>query len=91
MKSWISKHSVVIGGRKTSVSLEDVFWTDLKEIAYVRRVTLSELISGIDASRKLSNLSSAIRLFVLDHVQRLNKRMDAADDGRLEPSLLTNL
>ena len=63
----VVKRSVVIGGHKTSVSLEDAFWTSLKDIAIRRGVTLSRQIASIDQHRKTSNLSSAIRLFVLDH------------------------
>jgi predicted DNA-binding ribbon-helix-helix protein len=67
MKSSIVKRSVVIGGHKTSVSLEDPFWTDLKTIAHEQHVTLSALVTQIDGTREQSNLSSAIRLFVLHH------------------------
>ena len=67
MKSPVVKRSIVIAGHKTSVSLEDAFWDALKEIATVRNATLSEVVAGIDASRSQGNLSSAIRLFVLDH------------------------
>ncbi len=63
----VVKRSVVIGGHKTSVSLEDAFWISLKEIAGRRGVTLSRQIAAIDQHRQTSNLSSAIRLFVLDH------------------------
>ncbi|MFZ1000442.1 MAG: ribbon-helix-helix domain-containing protein, partial [Pseudolabrys sp.] len=51
----------------TSVSLENEFWTALKEIAGDRHVTLSELFSGIDKQRQHSNLSSTLRLFVLEY------------------------
>lgn len=67
MKSSVAKRSIVIDGHKTSVSLEDAFWNDLKEIAYTERTTLSELVAQIDSVRKQPNLSSAIRLFVLEH------------------------
>jgi predicted DNA-binding ribbon-helix-helix protein len=67
MKSVIEKRSIVIGGHKTSVSLEDGFWRGLKEIAAGRDQTLSELVSSIDSDRQPFNLSSAIRLFVLNH------------------------
>jgi predicted DNA-binding ribbon-helix-helix protein len=67
MKSPVVKRSIVIAGHKTSVSLEDAFWDALKEIATVRNATLSEIVAGIDAARSQGNLSSAIRLFVLDH------------------------
>ncbi len=68
--SKIEKRSIVIAGHKTSVSMEEPFWSALKEIANARRTTLSELVHWIDhsrADREVSNLSSAIRLFVLDY------------------------
>jgi predicted DNA-binding ribbon-helix-helix protein len=66
MKSPVVKRSIVIAGHKTSVSLEDAFWMGLKEIAGGRAMTLSDLVSSIDTGRRHGNLSSAIRLFVLD-------------------------
>ena len=76
MKSSVVKRSVVIDGHKTSVSLEDPFWTELKNIAHGQQVTLSDLVSKIESTREQSNLSSAIRLFVLHHYE--DKRMDVA-------------
>ena len=68
MKSSIVKRSVVIGGHKISVSLEEPFWTDLKQIAHTQHVTLSALLTQIDGTRdEQSNLSSGIRVFVLRH------------------------
>ena len=67
MKSSVAKHSVVLAGHKTSISLEDAFWRALKEIASSRRTTLRDLINRIDIDREQGNLSSAIRLFVLNH------------------------
>jgi predicted DNA-binding ribbon-helix-helix protein len=67
MKSPVVKRSIVIAGHKTSVSLEDAFWKSLKEIAGERQLTLSDLVGSIDTDRQHGNLSSAIRLFVLDH------------------------
>ena len=67
MKSPVVKRSIVIAGHKTSVSLEDAFWKGLKEIAGGRDVTLSDLVASIDTERQHGNLSSAIRLFVLDY------------------------
>ena len=69
MKSTVVKRSIVLAGQKTSVSLEDAFWEGLKDIAKARRITLSDLVGGIDAQREQGNLSSAIRLFVLNHCQ----------------------
>jgi predicted DNA-binding ribbon-helix-helix protein len=71
MESPVVKRSVVFAGRKTSVSLEDAFWRGLKEIASARHVTLASLIAGIDSGRGGGNLSSAIRLFVLDHYRAM--------------------
>ena len=67
MKSPVVKRSIVIAGHKTSVSLEDAFWKGLKEIANGRELTLSDIVASIDTDRRHGNLSSAIRLFVLDH------------------------
>src|SRR5262245_46748244 len=71
MKSPVVKRSIVITGHKTSVSLEDAFWSGLKDIAASRNLTLSELVASIDGERRQGNLSSAIRLFVLDHYRAL--------------------
>ena len=73
MKSPVIKRSIVIAGHKTSVSLEDAFWRALKEIAVSRRTTLSDLVGAIDSGRQHGNLSSAIRLFVLEHYQAQTK------------------
>jgi predicted DNA-binding ribbon-helix-helix protein len=73
MNSAVVKRSIVIAGHKTSVSLEDEFWSGLKEIAAARKQTLSDLVAGIDTSRSGGNLSSAIRLFVLGHYRSLGK------------------
>jgi predicted DNA-binding ribbon-helix-helix protein len=69
MKSLIVKRSIIVGGHKTSVSLEDAFWSELKEIAYRQQETVSKLITQIDETRQQGNLSSAIRLYVLEHIR----------------------
>jgi predicted DNA-binding ribbon-helix-helix protein len=69
MKSLVVKRSIVLAGHKTSVSLEEPFWQSLKDIASKRRQSLSELVGSIDTERKFGNLSSAVRLFVLNHYQ----------------------
>jgi|SRR5215472_6150610 len=79
MRSCIVKRSIVISQHKTSISLEDAFWTGLKEIARSRRLTLSEIVGVIDSGRTHGNLSSAVRLFVLDHYRNL---VGAAADDR---------
>jgi predicted DNA-binding ribbon-helix-helix protein len=67
MKFPIKKHSIVIAGRRTAVSLEDAFWEGLREIAKERNETLVNVVNKINADRQLFNLSSAIRVFVLDY------------------------
>src|SRR5262245_29433459 len=60
------KHSIMIAGHKTSVNLEDAFWSALKEIAANRHMALTALVTEIDANRQRANLASAIRVFVLN-------------------------
>ena len=73
--SLIVKRSITVAGHKTSVTLEDAYWESLKEIATGRNMTLSSLVTAVDSERPRSNLSSAIRLFVLDFYR--NGRDDA--------------
>jgi predicted DNA-binding ribbon-helix-helix protein len=79
MQSAVLKRSIVVDGHKTSVSLEDAFWNGLKEIGVERHMTLSQLIAAIDAQRQHGNLSSAIRLFVLDFYR---DQLSQAKEGR---------
>jgi predicted DNA-binding ribbon-helix-helix protein len=67
LKSPILKRAVDIGFRKSSVSLEDSYWSALKEIAAAQNVSVSRLVTKIDSTRQYANLSSAIRLFILDY------------------------
>lgn len=67
MKSPVVKRSIVVANHKTSVSLEEAFWNGMKEISSARNMTLSELVGEIDGNRQQGNLSSAIRLFVLEY------------------------
>ena len=67
MKSAIVKHSVVIDGHKTSISQEDAFWCHLRDIARTHDWPVGKLIAEIDEDRVHSNLSSAIRVFVLEY------------------------
>jgi predicted DNA-binding ribbon-helix-helix protein len=76
MKSLVVKRSIVVAGHKTSVSLE-AFWSGLKEIAARRVTTLSELVSEVDNQRQHTNLSSALRLFVLDFYRGQNSKMES--------------
>ena len=66
LRSQGTKRSLVVGGHKTSVSLEDAFWIELRSIAHNLGVHLSQLVGSIDSARQHSNLSSAIRLFVFE-------------------------
>jgi len=89
VESLVVKHSIDIAGRKTSISLEDVFWNSLREIAHRRKETLSQLVASIDANRKAANLSSAIRVFVLDFYRSQFERevmiSQAVDDSKSNP------
>lgn len=70
MKSPIIKRSIILNGRKTSISVEDLFWLGLKEMARETGTTLARMVCAIDASRaEGANLSSAIRVVVLAHVK----------------------
>lgn len=66
----IVKRSIVVAGHKTSVSLEDAFWHALKDISRERGQSLRSLVAEIDSYRRGGNLSSAVRLHVLDHYRR---------------------
>jgi predicted DNA-binding ribbon-helix-helix protein len=76
VKSTIAKRSIVINGHKTSVR---AFWNDLKKIAAAQNVTVSELIAKIDQTRQESNLSSAVRVFVLEHAMA-RRRLQLSTD-----------
>lgn len=76
-KSPVVKRSIVIAGHKTSVSLEEPFWKWLKHIAGRHDQTLSVTVSQIDA-KGAANLSSAIRLYVLDYVAGQAPALEAA-------------
>ena len=82
MKSLVLKHSVVIDGYKISISLEEAFWTALKEIAQERGESLAHLITSIDANRKFGNLSSIIRVFVLKFYKAQSARRRAMFEQR---------
>ncbi|MBP1180680.1 ribbon-helix-helix domain-containing protein [Methylobacterium sp. PvR107] len=71
MSAGVTKRSVMIAGHRTSVSLEDAFWTALREVAEARGQSVQALIGAIDARRGAQNLSSAIRVFVLDAVRAI--------------------
>ncbi len=77
--SLVVKRSVTLDGRKTSVTLEDEFWDALRAIAHHDQTTVASLIGHVNQARSDSNLSSAVRVFVL-------KRSAAmADQEKHEP------
>lgn len=66
-RSVIKKRSVVIEGRRTSVSLENEFWDEAKRMAQSRGQTMHAFIAGVLATHKGHNWSSALRLAVLEY------------------------
>jgi predicted DNA-binding ribbon-helix-helix protein len=62
----VVKRSLVIAGHRTSVSLEDAFWRRLRRIAAERGLSVNTLAASVDASRGEANLSSALRVYVLE-------------------------
>ena len=62
----VPRRTVIIAGHPTSVTLEDAFWDGVKEIAAAKGISASKLVTTINRKRR-TYLSSAIRLFVLDH------------------------
>lgn len=69
LSSKVVKRSVTIAGHTTSLSIEEPFWAELKTIAATQKRPLAALIAEID-ERRGTNLSSALRLYVLDHMLR---------------------
>jgi predicted DNA-binding ribbon-helix-helix protein len=74
MQSAIVKRSIVIRGHKTSITLEDAFWSGLWEIARDKDYTLSALVAQIDSECVGPNPSSAIRMYVLEHFKALHEK-----------------
>jgi predicted DNA-binding ribbon-helix-helix protein len=64
----VRKRSVTVAGHRTSISLEEPFWRALRGVATRRGVSVAHLIEDIDRTREV-NLSSAIRVFVLEDLQ----------------------
>jgi predicted DNA-binding ribbon-helix-helix protein len=70
MQPAVKKRSVVVGGHKTSISLENEFWECLRDIAQSQQMSLSALLAAIKAEQRENSLSSAIRVFVLNHYRK---------------------
>jgi predicted DNA-binding ribbon-helix-helix protein len=95
INSLVIKRSIIRGGHKSSVSLEDPFWDGLRAIAARENVTVSRLVETIDHGRNRRNLSSAIRVFVLDHFRRNSQQklpnarsdVDSPAPGTIAPPL----
>lgn len=66
----VVKRSLQISGHRTSVSLEEIFWTELRAIAAARAQSVASLVAAVDAARGEANLSSALRVYVLETVRR---------------------
>ena len=82
MKSLVRRHSIIVDGHKTSITLEEAFWTASKEIAHERGESLRHLIASINANRQFANLSSAIRLYVLWYYKDKSARQRAMFERR---------
>jgi predicted DNA-binding ribbon-helix-helix protein len=83
LRSRVLKRSVLVGRHRTSVSLEDVFWNELRAIARKSNMHLSQLISRIDAEREHCNLSSAIRMFVFQHRASVSEAPSIANNKQM--------
>jgi|TARA_B110000967_G_scaffold100635_1_gene103319 predicted DNA-binding ribbon-helix-helix protein len=65
----VNKHTVKVNGHDTSVFIEKEFWLELKYISKLNNKSISGIISDIDKNKETQNLSSAIRLYVLNHLK----------------------
>jgi len=72
MKSPIVKRSIMIAGHRTSISLEDAFWRGLKEIAAKHDMSVQNVVAAVHGGRHRGNLSSTLRLFVLEYYRADN-------------------
>ena len=75
-KSAVVKRSIALGGRKTSITLEEQFWVALKGIAFDRGMPIKSLVAEIESNRDRSNLSSTLRVYVLEHYKRMRAEED---------------
>lgn len=72
----MKKYSVTIAGRhNTSFSLEEEFYSELKRIAKLKNISVNELITEIDSTRQLDNLSSSIRIYILQFIKSEQARI----------------
>ncbi len=73
----MKKRSIKIAGHSTSISLEEPFWLSLKQLADDKKLSLNALVDQVDKQRENANLSSALRLFVLDSLQHRIEELTA--------------
>lgn len=85
MPTTVTKRSVVVGGHRTSISLEQAFWEALRVLAAQEGRTINQMVSDIDAART-GNLSSAIRVWVLDQARRGLLRSEDAVERTAMPA-----
>ncbi len=78
--SLVRKRSVVVGGMKTSISVEDLFWSELRRSAAAKGRRLNDLLAEIEAAMAPGqiNLSSAVRLYVLGELLRERNAVTAS-------------
>ena len=81
MKSAVVTRSIVVNGHKASFTLEDQLWAGLKEIADHDHRTLSKLVAKIDTKRLSGNLSSSLRMFVLEYFRAHEESQIPSHDG----------
>ncbi len=65
----MNKHTVKVNGHDTSVFIEQEFWIELKNISKLQKKSISRIVSNVDKNKKTQNLSSAIRLYLLNHLK----------------------
>lgn len=82
------KRSIVVGGRRTSISLEDEFWVALNMAAMVRRMSISSFVTEIVRQRSPANLSSSIRIALLTHYQNMSEGIAFSDAETRESALI---
>lgn len=75
----LRKRSVTIAGHSTSLTLEEEFWQTLQTVARLRNLSLNALVASVDATRT-GNLSSALRVFVLECYRNGELRPAADED-----------
>tara|TARA_R110002096_G_scaffold326235_2_gene520244 strand:+ start:1718 stop:1972 length:255 start_codon:yes stop_codon:yes gene_type:complete len=75
MSEQLRRRSVTIAGHRTSVSLEDPFWDELKRIAADRNISIAQIVGEVDKHRQ-GNLSSALRVYVLRELQSFQDSID---------------